>query len=39
MDVAERIEVEDTDAVEPEGRAGFGAEMPLDYFAGPNVQW
>ena len=38
VDVAERIEVEGLGALDPEGRAGFRAEMPLDNFAGPSVQ-
>ena len=37
-DVAQWIEVEGLRALDPEGRAGFRAEMPLDNFAGPSVQ-
>jgi hypothetical protein len=38
MDIAQRIEVERLRAVEPEGRAGVGAEVPMNYFLGPGIK-
>jgi hypothetical protein len=37
VDVAEGIEVEGFGAFDPERGSGFGAEVPVDDFAGPRV--
>jgi len=37
VDVAEGIEVEGFGALDPEGVPVDGAEVPVDYFAGPGV--
>src|ERR1035437_6627437 len=37
VDVAEGIQIEGFGALDPEGGSGFGAEVPVDYFAGPGV--